>query len=291
MPYQATVMIASPGDVADERMIVRDVIQDWNAANSKHRGIVLQAIGWDSHSYPSMEDHPQGVLNKQILVDADPLIAVFWTRLGTPTKDAVSGTVEEIARHVAAGRHAMIYFSDRDIPRHRLEQVHRLNDFRTQWMTRGLIETYKSYEEFKDKFSQQLAMTINHNPQFVAQRSSIKNDLLASLPQFKVPDIKQSLLERKRDELSAEARDLLSNAAVDRDGRIMRSETKDGLEIVTSGRNFVPEDNPRDRARWDAALHELFMTSLVSVVTYDEVYEVSDEGYQMVDLLNRGLEL
>jgi len=40
MSYNAhvfNVMIASPGDVASERSIIRDVIYEWNAIHSKSR--------------------------------------------------------------------------------------------------------------------------------------------------------------------------------------------------------------------------------------------------------------
>lgn len=48
MSYEAkvfNVMIASPGDVASERTIIRDVIYEWNAVHSKSRNIVLLPVG------------------------------------------------------------------------------------------------------------------------------------------------------------------------------------------------------------------------------------------------------
>src|SRR5438552_9179076 len=114
MAYDAkvyNVMIASPGDVELERSIVREVVSDWNAANSAARAMVLQPVGWETHSAPAMGDRPQSIINKQVLQKSDLLIAMFWTRLGTPTGAAPSGTVEEIEEHVKAGKPAMIYFS------------------------------------------------------------------------------------------------------------------------------------------------------------------------------------
>src|SRR5438067_4458442 len=102
MAYDAkvyNVMIASPGDVEVERSIVRDVIADWNAANAAVTGKMLQPVGWDTHSAPEMGDRPQSIINKQVLKQSDLLVAVFWTRLGTPTDVAPSGTAEEIDEH------------------------------------------------------------------------------------------------------------------------------------------------------------------------------------------------
>lgn len=42
MPYSAAifnVMIASPGDVAQERELARDIINEWNAIHSRSRGM------------------------------------------------------------------------------------------------------------------------------------------------------------------------------------------------------------------------------------------------------------
>src|SRR5206468_6654815 len=106
MSYTATVvkvMIASPSDVPQERRLARDVIEEWNAIHAEDRGIVLMPVGWETHSSPEMGDRPQAIINRQLLRNSDLLIAVFWTRLGSPTGAAQSGTVEEIEEHLGAG--------------------------------------------------------------------------------------------------------------------------------------------------------------------------------------------
>ena len=90
------VMIASPGDVVDEPGIARAVVHEWNVINAESQARVLMPTGWDTHSSPEMGDRAQGIINKQVLKNADLLIAVFWTRIGSPTGKAESGTVEEI---------------------------------------------------------------------------------------------------------------------------------------------------------------------------------------------------
>jgi hypothetical protein len=47
--------------------------------------------------------------------DCDLVIAIFWTRLGTKTPRADSGTVEEISEHANAGKPALVYFSSRNV--------------------------------------------------------------------------------------------------------------------------------------------------------------------------------
>src|SRR5260370_5649567 len=107
MPFPAIayrVMTASPGDVQPERKIVRDVIYEWNAIHSAKTGVILLPTGWETHSIPLMGDRPQALINEQVLVHSDLLVAIFWTRIGTPTGAAPSGTLEEIEEHLAAGK-------------------------------------------------------------------------------------------------------------------------------------------------------------------------------------------
>jgi len=115
------VMIASPSDIIKEREIIREVLSKWNAANSELRGIVLLPVGWETHSTPEMGDHPQKIINKQILKECDLLVGVFWTRIGTSTGDYPSGTVEEIEEHIKTGKPAMIYFSSAEIKPDKLD--------------------------------------------------------------------------------------------------------------------------------------------------------------------------
>ena len=94
------VMIASPGDVKEEREIVTKEVYRWNDAHALSRKLVLQPVKWETHSTPQLGVPPQDVLNEQILDDADILIGIFGTRVGTRTEKYISGTVEEIKRHV-----------------------------------------------------------------------------------------------------------------------------------------------------------------------------------------------
>jgi fido (protein-threonine AMPylation protein) len=156
MPYNAKVikvMIASPGDVAQERQIIKNVIHEWNAINSEDRGIVLMAVGWESHSSPSMEAAAQQVINKHILANCDLLVATFWTRVGTPANEFKSGTIEEIEEHLRAEKPAMICFSSATVRLDSVdeEQYRALQEFKQQCMTRGLIHTYESLSEFQEK--------------------------------------------------------------------------------------------------------------------------------------------
>jgi len=57
----------------------------------------------------------QEFINEQVLEKADLLIAIFWTRIGTPTSEHASGTVEEIEKHIDSEKTTMIYFSSQPV--------------------------------------------------------------------------------------------------------------------------------------------------------------------------------
>ncbi len=135
MAYQVTVipiMIASPGNVLEVRNIARDAINDWTYINSLTTGVLLTPVGWETHAAPELGGRPQALIKERVLNNCDLLVAIFWTRLGTPMGDAESGSAEEIQRHIDAGKPAMVYFSSAPVAPQSLNQAEyaRLEQFR-----------------------------------------------------------------------------------------------------------------------------------------------------------------
>ena len=162
MSYQATVikvMIASPSDVGTERQTAREVIHEWNAVHSESSRRVLLPLAWETHAAPALGQRPQELINRQVLRGSDLLIAIFWTRLGTSTGVAASGTVEEIEEHLSAQKPAMIYFSSVPAAIESVDQrqLRELNRFKQSIRDKGLVEQYESVADFRNKFSRQLA--------------------------------------------------------------------------------------------------------------------------------------
>jgi hypothetical protein len=280
MPYDARVvkvMIASPGDVSTERQIVREVLQEWNAIHSEDRALVLLPIGWDTHSTPELGDRPQAIINNQILADCDLLVAIFWTRIGTATGNAVSGTVEEIDEHVNVGKPAMLYFSSAPVrPDSVVEEQYRaLKAFKQRCLDRGLVETYESVGEFRDKFFRQLSQKIIRYFPTAATSESQSDEVFPERP--------------GPPELGELAKTLLLEAADDRNGVVMRVLHLGGLAVQTNGKQFCETGNARDEARCEAAISELADLELIEDRGYKgEIYNVTDEGYRVADLLRAG---
>jgi hypothetical protein len=74
------------------------------------------------------------------------VIAVFDSRLGQATADAVSGTAEEIQRAVRSGKeHVHAWFSNEPVARdHNPEQLAALNRLRAEMQTQGLRGRYEN---------------------------------------------------------------------------------------------------------------------------------------------------
>ncbi len=166
MPSKATVykiLIASPADIEEERKVLPDVIKYWNTVNSEHYGVILEPVLWETHATPEMGNRPQAIINKQLLKKCDILIGIFWTRLGTPTGEAASGTVEEIEEFIKAGKPVSLYFSSIPIAPERfdIEQYKRLSDIKKNYEKEGLIINYKSIDELGTKLLMDITQKIN----------------------------------------------------------------------------------------------------------------------------------
>ena len=134
------VMIASPSDIPDARDAVEAAINDWNNANAKNKQVVLLPWRWETSSVPVLGGHPQSLINSQGVDESDIVFALFGSRLGSPTPDAVSGTVEEIARAVDSGKPVHLYFSTAALPNDvDTRQLDGLRDFRAEISKRGLL--------------------------------------------------------------------------------------------------------------------------------------------------------
>ena len=151
MPHPANavyVMIASPSDVSAARDVVQNALARWNETNTRSKGVALIPLRWETSTVPMLGASPQAIINKQLVDQADIVVALFGSRLGTVTTEAVSGTAEEIARAEAAGKLIHLYFSTAPHPRDvEPEQLIALRDFKAELASRGLLGTFSSAEE------------------------------------------------------------------------------------------------------------------------------------------------
>lgn len=285
MAYRATViqvLIASPGDVSAERDIIREVIHEWNDINASSAEIVLAAIGWDSHATPEVGDRPQEIINRQIAGDCDLLVGVFWTRLGTPTGKAGSGTVEEIEEHVAAGKPAMIYFSSTPVAPDSIdsEQYKRLQEWKRQFRDKALVRDYSNRDEFRSLFYRHLHQTVLRDSYLQQQIQSLSADEGALNDGL---DHWQAVSPPR---LSSDAQELLLAASKDERGAILMLAFRGGRVVQAAGKEYGL-GNPREAARWEQALRELVDVGYAVERGYKgEIFELTHEGWQAADVLS-----
>ncbi|WP_141747168.1 hypothetical protein [Streptomyces agglomeratus] len=120
MAYASTtlhLLIAAPGDIPEEDILtIEHAVNRWNANYGPNFQMTIIPIRWTRNAAPAAGGRPQDFINKQLVDDADLAIALFWSRLGTDTGEAVSGTAEEVERMVNAGKHVGILQCKKDVP-------------------------------------------------------------------------------------------------------------------------------------------------------------------------------
>lgn len=154
MSFQAEtyrVIIASPGDLVEERQAATEAMSEWNTQHSVAESVVLLPIKWETHAMPQVDVRPQEAINLQLVHDCDILIGMFWTRLGTSTGVAESGTVEEIQQFVAAGKPALLYFSNRPIDPDKIDirQHKKLRNFNLSTYKKALTGNFSTVDELR----------------------------------------------------------------------------------------------------------------------------------------------
>jgi hypothetical protein len=276
MGYAADVieiLICSPSDVGRERTIVRNTLHEWNDLNSSTWGKVLLPLAWETHTYPEMGKAPQEAVNEQIVKRGDMLIGIFWTRIGTPTDEYASGSVEEIEECIKAEKPVMLFFSSAPVVPDSVdqEQYKILQEFKQDWMKRGLVESYIDLDEFTKQLRTKLQLMANDHELFkVATTEDRPNP-----PEY---------AERHFPTLSDEALTLLEQAASDRNGVILQREGFAGTQVSTNGQDFADATDARSRATWLGAIDELITHDLVER-TSNSISRITRAGYELADSL------
>jgi Domain of unknown function (DUF4062) len=156
------VFASSPSDVSDERQQLSVVVQELNAtlrALVPDRPTVVELIKWETYVHPDMGRDAQDVVSRQI-PDYDVFLGIMWSRFGTPTKDADSGTEQEFWDAHAGWEkrrtpsHILFYFCRQDFPNDvvmkNIDQLQKVSAFRSELANRGLVWNYPSHAAFAD---------------------------------------------------------------------------------------------------------------------------------------------
>jgi hypothetical protein len=215
------------------------------------------------------------LINQRLLVDCDLLIGVFWTRLGSPTGNEASGTVEEIHRHLNAGKPATIYFFSKPVAPESLDRdnMSLLNCSKLSACKR-IDRVFNDLSISKTQVRRQLSIIISSSPYLSSLISTINNSPDANTS--------QSLSESN---LSADALSLLKLACVDDSGTIYVIRHL-GTDIQAGNQSFGGS-SAREVARWEGALNELLSFDFViERGAKGQMYYVTHKGWTFLESLN-----
>jgi hypothetical protein len=162
MPRNVTefrVIVASPTDLLEIRKAIFEVIDELNRT-FEIRKVAIRGLGWEEYVTPGIGETPQDVINQQLLKEYDILIAIFATRLGTPTGKSESGTVEEIEQAIKntdspLGQYRVqVYFREKidSVTSISLDDLKSVFEYRDKLKSQGVL--YGMFKEREDLQSQ-----------------------------------------------------------------------------------------------------------------------------------------
>ena len=162
-PSEKRIVLIAPDDVEDKLDIIRAVIDYANLLRPEER---LRVWNWRTDGTPGMHrDGQQGLADEQMrIADADLVIAVFWSRLGTPVLEDDSGTAHELRIAWQAwkttGKPAVwLYFCLQDVPQRMLEDPYQypaLINFRNTLPKEQAYRKFTDGDELQREFTTHL---------------------------------------------------------------------------------------------------------------------------------------
>lgn len=172
-------LISCPSDIKKEVEVIKSVINKFNDTEGRSKSIYIQYKHWSSHSYPEYNlgtGSAQELLNRQIVNNCDGVIAVFWSRFGSPTDKFDSGTEEEIEQMIKDRKHIMLYFSDKKLMPSQIntEQYEKVKIFKNKYAAKGLYCSYKTIKEFEEKFKEHIYLYFSNIDNHVVENDGFQ---------------------------------------------------------------------------------------------------------------------
>lgn len=244
------IMVGSPGDVTHIAKRAIECINNWNVLNSYDKNIALVPHHWTSSSYPSLRKPAQAHIDDILVERSDALVAIFGSRLGTPTDNYISGTVEEIEKHRAVEKPVMVFFSETLDFSQDVEQLKKLQDYRNQLS--GLYETYNGIDDFEKKFSAKLHLQIQNEFQ---------------------PFVNENVSNSKGQETISFSEEEVSIMKRWCDGKVNQLSQiyfMGGTCLFRFGTVGINADNPKDVAQLEDFINRLYSCGFIDLIGYDK---------------------
>ncbi|WP_017091940.1 hypothetical protein [Vibrio splendidus] len=295
-----SVFVASPGDVMDERNSLESIINELNKTWSKTLNLRLELVRWESDVRPGFGQYAQDVINKQVNDEYDVFIALFWSKVGSPTNIAESGTIEEFDRAYQKycndpdSVDIMIYFKDEPIPPSQMDtdQLKKIQSLKSQLGEQGgLYWSFDRAEDFENLLRSHLSSVAQSWSKKLIQLDPIEQEQ----EQPKVSDPNGDLgddyglfdyLDIYDDRMSDMASTLeIMTDATDKVGAQFNRRTSQ-IESITSGTDGIGYDQKEARKVIKFTSDDL--TRYANIID-SQVDSLSDARTQAFDALSKGI--
>lgn len=271
-------MVGAPSDVDSEVSVAFDVIQKWNYINAISRSLVLLPSHWSLDAYPTLSHKPQKAIDKQLVEKSDMLICIFGSKIGTPTDDYLSGTVEEIEEHRKDNKPVMVFFSKNiDRSKTNAEQITKLISFQEEMYKQGLCAEFNDIEDLRAILTEKLALCVNDN--FfgfrVLDEETIK---LTPDEKDKTSILRESDIEKLK--IWIESGDENSHS-IDFVG---------DNSLIRLGHKQINLQNSREKVAWNGFFERLLKLGFIEVYGYTSKqnkpkYRLKEAAYEFIDSL------
>lgn len=146
------ILLSCPSDCENKKKVVEESIKTLNETVGATEHLKLELKYWKNDAYPQTGSSGQDIINRQLVDNCDAVIAIFWTKFGSPTDKYGSGTEEEIERMIQQKKQMFLYFCEEAVTLTSINsiEIEKIKNFKKKYESEGLYKTFKSDEELKD---------------------------------------------------------------------------------------------------------------------------------------------
>lgn len=196
-------LISCPGDAETYISWIEKAIDDFNAGYGREHGLYVVAHHFHKDSYGQLGIPPQDAVNKQFADKCDFAIAVFNKKIGSPTSEYISGTVEEIERKLNDKKQVFPYFHSVSLSSNasqdEINHFTQLRHLKEHYKKNGLYTEFKTKSNLKDSVTRQLQQYFSN--QIGSRILNSKEELIKTnlIPFFSKNILDESAKEEIRD--------------------------------------------------------------------------------------------
>jgi len=154
------ICIVSPGDIPEWRNETERFIKEYTPP----KDVIIDVVRWekDTPNTSNIKDI-QGHININLIDESDILVGMFWSKFGTATKNAKSGTEEEIKRHLEKEKPVILYLIDEPIKPSVVNsgEYKKIEDFKMENKDKGVYTLINDFTELRQHLEKDITYNIN----------------------------------------------------------------------------------------------------------------------------------